>query len=161
MIVISHINISISLLLRCIKLFLCNVNSPSSVDIWNCWHQFDPDFGAVDTNLVQILEPLTPIWFRFWSRWRHFDSDCGAVDAKCCTDFGVVDTNLIQILESLTSIWFGFWSRWHELSGKSGAVDAIWVEFLTRKKQFFGILGGLEVEFGKIKNWFGITKLPV
>ena len=29
--------------------------------LWSHWHQFDPDFGVVDTFLILILELLTPI----------------------------------------------------------------------------------------------------
>ena len=80
---------------------------PNPVNIWSCWHQFDPDFGTVDTNLIKIWEPLSP----------HLSD----------LDFLVIDTNWEEIVELFMQL------KW--------------------KTSFFGIWGGLEVNFRK---WGGM-----
>ena len=37
--------------------------------------------GAIDADLDQILEPLTPIRMKMWSHWRRLEPNSGAIDA--------------------------------------------------------------------------------
>ena len=62
----------------------------TELGVYTNWHQFDQDCGAVEANLIQILESLTLIWSRFWSCWHFSDFDCG-----------VVDTNWMEKVEQL------------------------------------------------------------
>lgn len=49
------------------------------------------EFGAIDKDVDEILEPLTPIRIEMWNHWRRFGSNSGAIDniwIKC----GAIDT---------------------------------------------------------------------
>ena len=74
--------------------------APNIYGTWS-WHWFDQDFGAVDANLIQILESLTPIRSRFWKCWHFSDFD-----------FGVVDTNWVEKVEPLMPFEWNFsWEK--------------------------------------------------
>ena len=69
----------------------------TKLGVYTNWHEFDHDFGAVDANLIQILESLTLIWSIFWSFWHFSDFD-----------FGVVATNCVEKVEPLVPFEWNF-----------------------------------------------------
>ena len=49
------------------------------------------EFGAIDKDVDEILEPLMPIRIKMWNHWRWFGLNSGAIDTiwiKC----GAIDT---------------------------------------------------------------------
>ena len=48
--------------------------------MWSHWRRFGSNSGAIDADLDENVEPLTPIRIKFWSHWRRYGSKCGAID---------------------------------------------------------------------------------
>ena len=58
-----------------------SLHSKGNVNIWSRWHQIGTDFGADDTHLTKILEPLTPIWFKFRTLKGGYMGPIGGISA--------------------------------------------------------------------------------
>ena len=43
--------------------------------MWSHWRRFGSNSGAIDADLDQNVEPLTPIRITFWSHWRDMDQN--------------------------------------------------------------------------------------